>query len=29
VINPATTTILDNVGVHDPDPTVGAQEASH
>ena len=29
VINPATTTILDNVGVHDPASTVGAEEASH
>jgi NADH-quinone oxidoreductase subunit M len=29
VINPATTTILDNVGVHDPSPTVPAEEASH
>jgi NADH-quinone oxidoreductase subunit M len=28
VINPATTTILDNVGVHDPAPTV-AEEATH
>ena len=29
VINPATTTILDNVGVHDPGPTVVGEEASH
>jgi hypothetical protein len=27
VINPVTTTILENVGVHDPSPTTG-QEAS-
>ncbi|MEO6510585.1 MAG: NADH-quinone oxidoreductase subunit M, partial [Nocardioides sp.] len=32
VINPATTTILNDVGVHDPESTVGpttGQEASH
>jgi NADH-quinone oxidoreductase subunit M len=32
VINPATTTILENVGVHDPGPTVAGaagQEADH
>jgi NADH-quinone oxidoreductase subunit M len=32
VINPATTTILEDVGVHDPDPAVGpaaGAEESH